>query len=134
VTDGPKELKPALPNLGLGVESLAGAPSRITGQGEAGLPTEANPSAQVSGDTVFEIEVTTNRPDCLSHLGVAREVATLYRLPLKQPKTIVKESSRPSAPAVSITIADAALRSRHCSRVVGDVAVKPSPPWLAQRL
>ena len=44
VTAGPKELKTDLTNLGLGVESLAGAPSRITGQGEAGLPTEANPS------------------------------------------------------------------------------------------
>ena len=134
VTAGPKELKTDLTNLGLGVESLAGAPSRITGQGEAGLPTEANPSAQVSGDTVFEIEVTTNRPDCLSHLGVAREVATLYRLPLKRPRIELKESPALTNGAVSIEITDPDLCARYCGRVVRNVEVKPSPAWLVRRL
>src|SRR5437667_7944309 len=108
VTAGPKELKTGLTNLGLGVESVA----------------------EASGDTVFEIEVTTNRPDCLSHLGVAREVATLYRLPLKRPRIELKESPALTNGAVSIEITDPDLRARYCGRVVRNVEVKPSPAWL----
>jgi phenylalanyl-tRNA synthetase beta chain len=122
VTAGPKELRAGLTNLGLGVESVAEVPSRTTKQGGA------------RGETVFEIEVTTNRPDCLSHLGVARELATLYRLPLKRLKVKVKESSRPSTRAVSIEIADADLCARYSGRVIENVEVKPSPAWLAERL
>ena len=46
-------------------------------------------------DWVLEVEVTTNRPDCLSHYGVARELATLYRKPLKRLEVTVKESAAP---------------------------------------
>ena len=59
-----------------------------------GLNTES--LAQVGDDWVLDVEVTTNRPDCLNHYGVARELATLYRQPLKKVEVSVKESGRPA--------------------------------------
>jgi phenylalanyl-tRNA synthetase beta chain len=107
-----KELKQGLTMLGLEVESLAA----------------------LDGDCVFDLEVTTNRPDCLNHYGVAREVATWYRKPLKRLEYTLKESRTPTAGEVSIEIADADLCARYCGRVVESVQVRPSPAWLAKRL
>ena len=90
--------------------------------------------AQVGGDSVLELEVTSNRPDCLSHYGVAREVATFYRKPLKRVEVAVKESGATATSEISIEIADADLCARYCGRVVMDVQVKPSPEWLQKRL
>ena len=112
VTADARELRAALTNVGLGVESLE----------------------SVGNDFVFDVEVTTNRPDCLNHYGVAREVATLYRLPLKPVEVRVKESTAPASREISIEIADPDLCARYCGRVIKNVAVKPSPPWLARRL
>lgn len=108
----PHELKAALTMAGLGVESLV-----VAGE-----------------DRVFEIEVTTNRPDCLSHYGLAREISTLYRQPLKPLKFGVKESSSPAAAEISIEIADPDLCGRYCGRVIRNVEVRPSPGWLVRRL
>ncbi len=108
----PKELKHGLTMLGLGVESIG----------------------RWDGDCVFDLEVTTNRPDCLSHYGVAREVSTWYRKPLKRLEYTLKESRTPTAGEVSIEIADADLCARYCGRVVQNVQVGPSPSWLARRL
>jgi phenylalanyl-tRNA synthetase beta chain len=98
----------------------------------AGLNVESFEA--VGDDWVFEVEVTTNRPDCLSHYGVAREVATLYRKPLKRLEFFVKESGARTSDEVSIQIADADLCGRYCGRVIQNVTVKPSPDWLAKRL
>ncbi len=108
----PRKLKADLTMIGLGVESFA----------------------SVRDDVVLDIEVTTNRPDCLSHYGIARELATHYRKPLKPLRVAVKESGKPAAGEVSIEIADADLCARYCGRVVQNVQVKPSPPWLRDRL
>lgn len=108
----PKELARDLTMLGLNVESVA----------EAG------------GDRVLDVEVTTNRPDCLSHLGVARELATLYGKPLKPPKIVVKETGGEASAEISIEIADPDLCARYCGRVIRNVQVKPSPAWLRRRL
>jgi phenylalanyl-tRNA synthetase beta chain len=108
----PRQLKRDLTMLGLGVESFA----------------------SVGDDWVFEVEVTTNRPDCLSHYGVAREVATLYHKPLKRLEVAVKESGAGAAGEISIEIADPDLCARYCGRVVQNVQVKPSPEWLQRRL
>ncbi len=112
VTADPRELKTALTNLGLGVESLE----------------------SVGDDVVFDVEVTTNRPDCLSHYGVAREVAAIYRLPLKPCRIHLTESTTPATSAISIEIADPGLCPRYCGRVITNVQVKPSPDWLVKRL
>jgi phenylalanyl-tRNA synthetase beta chain len=97
-----------------------------------GLNTEA--LMQAGDDWVLDVEVTTNRPDCLNHYGVARELATLYRRPLKKLEALVRESGQPARGVASIEIADPDLCARYCGRVVQGVEVKPSPPWLAKRL
>lgn len=112
VTVEPREFKVGLTGIGLGVESFA----------------------KVSEDFVFEVEVTTNRPDCLNHYGMAREVATLYRRPLEPPAFSVKQSGQPATNEISIEIADPDLCARYCGRVIRDVQIKPSPAGLAQRL
>ncbi len=107
-----QRLKADLTMIGLNVESLA----------------------RVGDDWVLDLEVTTNRPDCLSHYGVAREAATLYRRPLKALEFRVKEAEAPASGAASIEIADPDLCARYCGRVIRNVQVKPSPDWLVKRL
>jgi len=97
-----------------------------------GLNTES--FAPVADDWVLDVEVTTNRPDCLSHYGVARELATLYRQSLKSEEVAVQEAGKPASAAASIEIADPELCARYCGRVVQNVQVRPSPSWLVQRL
>lgn len=108
----PRELKRDLTMSGLNVESYE----------------------PVGDDWVLEVEVTTNRPDCLSHYGVAREVATFYRKPLKRLEFPVKEAGATAASEISIEIADPDLCARYCGRVIQNVPVKPSPEWLQRRL
>src|SRR6266702_4755308 len=108
----PQKLKDDLKGLGLGVESVSAA----------------------GDDWIFDLEITTNRPDCLSHYGVARELSTLYRELLKRPEIAVKESGAPAASEISIEIADPDLCARYCGRVARNVQVKPSPAWLRSRL
>src|SRR5438477_13195025 len=98
----PRELKAALTGVGLGVELFTAA----------------------GDDVVFEIEVTTNRPDCLSHYGVAREVATLYRRPLKRPFFQLRESGPPASSEVSIEISATDLCDRYCAWEIEIVHVK----------
>ena len=85
-------------------------------------------------DIVFEVEVTTNRPDCLSHYGVAREAAALFRKPLAPLDNACKESSNPASAEASIEILDPGLCARYCGRVIRGVEVKASPEWLVRRL
>lgn len=105
-------LKTALTSVGLGVESFV----------------------PVGDDIVLEVEVTTNRPDCLNHYGVAREVAAIYRLPLKPTRVEVKESGAPASREAAVEIAAPDLCARFCGRVIHNVQVKASPAWLARRL
>lgn len=97
-----------------------------------GLNTES--CVEVGDDWVFDVEVTTNRPDCLSHYGMAREVTTLYRKPLKPLKFPVKETDPPAAGKIAIEIADPDLCARYCGRVIENLQIKPSPAWLVKRL
>src|SRR6202522_4324286 len=83
---------------------------------------------------VLDAEVTANRPDCLGHLGIAREVATIYRLPLKPLHPKLKESTGKTADATRVEIEAADLCGRFTARVVRGVKVQPSPDWLRQRL
>ena len=85
-------------------------------------------------DWIFDLEVTTNRPDCLSHLGIARELAAEFRSAVRPLAFTVSEVSRRTAGAVSIEIADPSGCARYCARVIEGVRVGPSPDWLALRL
>ncbi|HHC07142.1 MAG TPA: phenylalanine--tRNA ligase subunit beta, partial [Actinobacteria bacterium] len=83
-------------------------------------------------DAVFEIDVTPNRPDCMSVWGLARELAAYYDLELRAPRTDVDESGPPSA--VTVHIEDPAGCPRFVAREVRDLEVGPSPHWMRRRL
>jgi len=83
---------------------------------------------------VLDAEITANRPDCLGHYGVAREVAAIYRLAVKPPKPKLKESSEKAADATRVEIEAPELCGRYTARVLRGVKVQPSPDWLRQRL
>jgi phenylalanyl-tRNA synthetase beta chain len=86
------------------------------------------------GDPVLEIDVTPNRPDCLSVVGVAREVAAVTGGRFRPPDRTVHEDRTLTTAGWRVTIEDAELCPRYAARLVTDVTVAPSPAWLAQRL
>ena len=86
------------------------------------------------GDVVLELEVTPNRPDCLSMAGVAREVAAVTGVGFTVPASELVEAGTPAADVVSVEIADPALCPRYTARVIRGVKVGPSPAWLAERV
>jgi len=85
-------------------------------------------------DCVLELGVTPNRPDCLSMLGVAREVAAITRTKLRIPQPELRESESEITSLTSVTIDDGRGCPRYAARLVSDVAIGPSPAWLQQRL
>jgi len=87
---------------------------------------------KVYDDTVLEVNVTPNRPDCLSILGIAREVSAMINVPLRFPEHKIHAESGPSA--VSIAIADDDLCHRYAGRDIEDVAIGSSPAWMQRRL
>jgi phenylalanyl-tRNA synthetase beta chain len=108
----PGELAECLNRIGLMVESME----------------------ELEGDTVYEIETYANRPDTLGHLGVAREIATLLDLPLKQKTWTYPELEQKTADLVDIQVLDPQLCPRYCGLVVKGVKVGPSPEWLKKRI
>ena len=86
-----------------------------------------------NGDTL-DIELTPNRPDCMSHLGVAREIALLTDAKLKQNDISLSESDQPVEDAVTIIIEDEKGSPRYSARVVKGIKVGASPDWMVQRL
>jgi len=83
---------------------------------------------------VLDAEITANRPDCLGHLGVAREAAAIYRLPVKSLQPKFKEAPEKAADATRVEIEAPDLCGRFTARVLRGVKVEPSPDWLRQRL
>jgi phenylalanyl-tRNA synthetase beta chain len=83
---------------------------------------------------LLEAEVTNNRPDCLAHYGVAREVATLYGVALKSPAPRISESAEKITGAAHVEIECPDLCGRYTARVVRGVRIGPSPEWLQNRL
>jgi phenylalanyl-tRNA synthetase beta chain len=83
---------------------------------------------------VIDAEITSNRPDCLSHYGIAREVSALYKIPLKplSPKPV--ESAAKTSDAVKVEIRSPELCGRFTARVIRSVKIQPSPAWLKDRL
>lgn len=85
-------------------------------------------------DTVLELEVTPNRPDCLSMAGVAREVAAIAGGHALTPSSTPVESGRPASEEVAVAIADPDLCPRYTARLIRGVRIGPSPTWLAERV
>lgn len=112
IPDDPKGLGTRFTNIGMAVDALE----------------------SIGNDFVFELDVATNRPDCLSHFGVAREVSVVYDTRLKPPAFSFQESGKKAADVFSISIADEDLCARYCGRYIEGVKIGPSPDWLKQRL
>jgi phenylalanyl-tRNA synthetase beta chain len=86
------------------------------------------------GDAVLDVEVPSNRPDCLSHVGIAREVSVIERGRLRLPASEKPKTDGRSADLASVEIADPDLCPRYAGRLVRGVKIGPSPDWLAKRL
>ena len=98
----------------------------------SGLNLEGTES--VAEDTAIDLEVTSNRPDCLGHVGVAREVSVLYGLPLDIPDPQPPTASDSVNDATSVEITCPELCPRYTARVLRGVQVGASPDWLVRRL
>lgn len=103
------------------------------------LPEDAPvgmPFAQYQGreDLVLDLEVTPNRPDCLSVAGIAREVAAILDQSATWPAEQPAESGTPAADVVRVEIEDPALCPRYTARVIRGVSIGPSPEWLQERV
>src|SRR5690242_3355397 len=83
---------------------------------------------------VIEAEVSSNRPDCLGHYGIAREVAAIYKLSLKHVSPKPAESAAKASDAVKVEIQSPDLCGRFTARAIRNVKIQPSPKWLKDRL
>jgi len=92
------------------------------------------PLANLLGDAIFDIAVTPNRPDCLSVLGIARELAALTGEKVKLPETSYAETSHPVSEKVSVAIENPDLCPRYCASLISGVKLDESPDWLKRRL
>src|SRR5215218_2843778 len=98
----------------------------------AGLAVDA---VRESGDDfVLEFDLTSNRPDCLSHVGIAREAAALVGASLRLPDLNVKSVGGKAEEFTHVEIEDVDLCPRYAARVVRGVKIAPSPEWLVKRL
>ena len=97
-----------------------------------GFPIES--TEQVGDDTMLDVEVTSNRGDCLSHIGIARELAAATGKELKIPAIDLSESDKEASSMVQVKIHEPALCNRYTARVIEGVKVGPSPEWMQKRL
>jgi phenylalanyl-tRNA synthetase beta chain len=109
----------------------------LTNRPELGTPMNR---ALPPGDTVFDIEITPNRPDCQSHLGIARELAAWFKLPLKYPQEKFRGTGHPfdAQPRNDLLRGvrvdapeDCPLYSAH---IITGIKIGPSPAWMQERL
>lgn len=85
-------------------------------------------------DTVFEYEITSNRVDCYSVLGIAREAAVTFDKPFYAPEVVVKENEQKTADFISVEVEDQDLCTRYCARICTNIKIAPSPEWMQRRL
>jgi len=112
VSETPAVLAEQLPMLGLGVESVE----------------------QAGDEVVFDLEIASNRPDLLSLIGIAREMAAWRRRDVRLPEDRLDEHDPAASTLTAVQIADAGLCPRYIAHVITGVTVGPSPAWLASRL
>ena len=110
----------------LEVEELA---SRLTHSGHAVDAVEAH-----GDDFRLEIDITTNRPDCMNHLGMAREVSVLFGCDLVIPEAAVAPIAAQASDAASLRVEDQGLCPSYTAMVIRGVKIGPSPDWLVDRL
>ena len=97
-----------------------------------GLSTEG--LEETPAGPMLDIDLTTNRPDCLGHYGIARELAAIFRVPLKRIEPKLREVADRADAVARVDIESPDLCGRFTARVIRGVKVQPSPDWLRQRL
>src|SRR2546429_9323485 len=85
-------------------------------------------------DSVLDVEVPSNRGDCLSHVGIARELAVIDKSKIQNPKAKVQSTNGKTSDVASVEILDPDLCPRYAARVVRGVKIAPSPDWLVKKL
>lgn len=103
------------------------------------LPKDVKPGTRIAealelADVFLEINVTPNRPDALSHLGIAREVAAILGKPVRMPAPKLAEAGAKAASLVKVRVDAPEQCPRYAARVVEGVKIGPSPLWLQRRL
>ena len=111
---------------GLGADEIADILSDL------GLPCEG--IEYVDDDAVIDIEVTSNRGDCLSYIGIARELSAITGREVKMPSVSLNVSDKDVSEFTSVEIADPDLCSRYTARIIEGVKIAKSPDWLKKRL
>ncbi|MBN1177388.1 MAG: phenylalanine--tRNA ligase subunit beta [Dehalococcoidales bacterium] len=96
--------------------------------------TTGMPLSEHMGDTVFDIDITPNRPDCLSVVGIAHEVAAICGQEMHIPEISYEETGDDINKQVTIEIEDPDLCPRYCASLITDVKITESPAWLQERL
>ncbi len=108
----PSEVRDRLTNVGLAIDA-------VEARGD---------------DYVLDVEVPSNRGDCLSHVGIARELAVIEKSEVQSPKSKVPTTKGATADIATVEIRDPSLCPRYAARIVRGVEIGPSPDWLAKRL
>ena len=85
-------------------------------------------------DALLDVDITGNRPDCMNHVGLAREISVLRGVPLRRPDAPPPESGAAASSLARALVAEAKLCPRYSARVLEDVRLGPSPDWLVRRL
>ncbi len=85
-------------------------------------------------DTLYEIGLTPNRADCLSAIGIAREIAAKLGAGLTLPQALVSEGAQPVEESIGVTVEDGKLCPRYAARHISGCSIAPSPDWLVKRL
>jgi len=112
INESPQELCALLSNIGFGIEGVE----------------------QAGDDTVIDIEITSNRGDCLCHIGIAREIAAAMGREVVLPKVKYEPVKKDIAGMVSVEILEPKLCGRYTARIIEGVKVGPAPAWMAKRL
>jgi phenylalanyl-tRNA synthetase beta chain len=108
----PEEIRDGLTNVGLAVDAVE----------------------ERGDDFVLDVEVPSNRGDCLSHVGIARELAVIEKSKVQSPKSKIEDSSGKTSDLASVEIADPDLCPRYAARIVRGAKIAPSPEWLTKKL
>lgn len=108
----PEEIRDRLTNVGLAVDA-------VEARGD---------------DSVIDVEVPSNRGDCLSHVGIARELAVIEKSKVESPKSKVEQTAGKTSELASVEILDPDLCPRYSARIVRGVRIAPSPEWLVKKL
>src|ERR1041384_7982884 len=108
----PGDIRDALTNVGLAVDAVA----------------------ERGDDHVIDVEVASNRGDCLSHIGIARELAVIENSQVQNPASRIPSTNGKASDFASVEILDSDLCPRYAARIVRGVKIAPSPEWLTKKL